>query len=257
MAKLLLFIPLFFYFNTNNLNHICIYEKFDIVDIDNQGNSYFIKKDQIKKYNIKGELIKIFSNKKLGAISSIDVSNPLRILLFYKDQSAVLFLDSQLSEQSDKLDLNLINLEQSVLACTSVNNSVWLFNKQNCELVRLDKNKMINTGNLNTLLSTDLNPVFMLEYNNYLYLNDPNIGILIFDIFGTYFKTLPIKSINKFNVIGNKIYYKKENKLFSYEIKNYITEEHENFTKNEIDIIITENFQLRIFKDSACISTKK
>jgi hypothetical protein len=68
---------------------------------------------------------------------------------------------------------------------------------------------------------------------------------------------LPIKSINKFNVIGNKIYYKKENKLFSYEIKNYITEEHENFTKNEIDIIITENFQLKIFKDSACISTKK
>jgi hypothetical protein len=252
----LLFIFLIFFY-TKNLNQKCIYEKFDFADIDNQGNSYFVKNDQIKKYNIKGELIKVFSNKKLGSISSIDVSNPLRILLFYKDQSAVLFLDSQLSEQSDKLDLNLINLEQSVLACTSVNNSVWLFNKQNCELVRLDKNKNINTGNLNTLLSIDLNPSFMLEFNNYLYLNDPNIGIILFDIFGAYFKTLPIKSINKFNVVGNKIYYKKENKFYSYELKNYETEEIEEFSKYQIEMLITENFQLRIYNDSTCISLRK
>lgn len=256
MLKSLLFVLIFLSFS-NYFYEKCIYEKFDFADIDNQGNSYFVKNDQLKKYNIKGELIKVFSNKKLGTISSIDVSNPLRILLFYKDQSAVLFLDSQLSEQSDKLDLNLINLEQSVLACTSVNNSVWLFNKQNCELVRLEKNKTINTGNLNNLLSIDLNPSFMLEYNNYLYLNDPNIGILLFDIFGAYFKTLPIKSINKFNVVGNKIFYKKENKFYSYELKNYETENVVEFYNNQIDMMITENFQLSIYNDSACVSLKK
>jgi hypothetical protein len=97
----------------------------------------------------------------------------------------------------------------------------------------------------------------MLEFNNYLYLNDPNIGIILFDIFGAYFKTLPIKSINKFNVVGNKIYYKKENKFYSYELKNYETEEIEEFSKYQIEMLITENFQLRIYNDSTCISLRK
>jgi hypothetical protein len=234
----------------------CIHDKFDFAEIDNQGNIYFIKNDQIKKFNIKGELLKIFSNKKLGNISSIDISNPLRILLFYKEQSAILFLDSQLTEQSENLDLNLNNLEQTVLACTSINNSVWLFNKQNCELIRLDKYKKINSGNLNNLLSINLNPTCMMEHNNYLYLSDPNIGILVFDIFGNYFKTLPIQSITKFNVVGNSIYYKKENNLFTYNLKNFETIEIENLSKHEFDVIINENFQLRIYKDSACVLPK-
>ena len=256
MIKLFYIIIFLIGIQLNNFDEHCIHQKFDFVDLDNLGNVYIVKNDQVKKYNNKGALIKIFSNKRLGSISSIDVSNPLRILLFYKDQSSILFLDSQLSEQNDKIDLNQINLEQSALACTSINNSVWLFNKQNCELIRLDKSRFINTGNLNNLLSLELNPVFMLEYNNFLYLSDPLIGILIFDIFGTYYKTLPIKSVNKFNIVAGKIYYLKDNKLFAYDLKKYENEVFEILPDNLSSIVHTDNFQLKLYNDSICISKK-
>src|ERR1700740_422215 len=114
--------------------------KFDSFTTDNLGNIYLVSNDEIKKYNKKGELLKKFSNKKAGKIFSIDASNALRILVFYKDQSQVLILDSQLTQNGDVIDLLNMNLEQSDLICSSFNNGMWLYNRQNAELVRLDNN---------------------------------------------------------------------------------------------------------------------
>jgi len=193
----------------------------DFFSSDNFGNTYFVKGDEIKKYNSQGELLKIFSAKNLGKITSIDASNPLRVLVFYKDFASVLFVDDLLSQNGDVINLLDLSMEQSDAVCTSFNNGLWFFNRQNANLVRLDENlqTVVNTGNLNRLLGTTLKPTFLLEYNGYIYLNSPEEGIFVFDIYGTYFKTIPIKNLLHFQVKENQVIYFTGTELRSYNLK--------------------------------------
>ena|ERR1700741_1565298 len=193
----------------------------DFFTTDNIGNIYTVKGDEIRKYNPNGELLKIYSNKKLGKITSVDASNALRVLVFYKDFARIVLLDSQLSENGEGISLEQLNLEQSDLSCTSFNNGLWLYNRQNAELVRVDEgmNKVVNTGNLNRLLSTELHPNYLMEYNGYVYLNNPADGILVFDIYGTYYKTIPLKNLRAFQLNEEEIYFYENKQLKAYQTK--------------------------------------
>ena len=59
----------------------------------------------------------------------------------------------------------------------------------------------------------------MLEYDNKVYINNPKTGVLIFDIYGTYYKTVPVKDLNYFQPLGDRIYYQKDSCISSYNIK--------------------------------------
>jgi len=180
-----------------------------------------IKGDEIKKFNPSGELLKVYSNKRAGKIFSVDASNPLRVIVFYKDQAQITILDSQLSSNGENINLETLTLEQCDLACSSFNNGIWFFNRQNAELVRIGENlnRVLNTGNLNILLGTKFIPNFMLEHNSYLYINNPSEGILVFDIYGTYYKTIPFKNLTQFQVKEDLVYFQKDEKLHAYNMK--------------------------------------
>lgn len=188
---------------------------------DHLGNSYLIKEDIIEKYDSTGKLFKTFSNKLLGKITLVDASNPLKLLLFYKDFSQIIFLDNMLSLSADPVRLSELELEQTQLACSSHNNGIWLYNQQNFELIRLDQNLQITqkTGNITQLTGLALNPNYLVEYNNRVYLNNPLTGILVFDIYGTYYKSIPIKNLNTFQVKDEDIVYHNNNTLKSFNIK--------------------------------------
>ena len=57
--------------------------------IDNLNNIYLLNKNnQLKKLNDKGDSVAVSNAlKKFGDIYSVDVSNPLKILVYYKDFS--------------------------------------------------------------------------------------------------------------------------------------------------------------------------
>ena len=54
---------------------------------DNLGNIYLISStNQLKKLNAKGDSVAIFNDvRRYGKITSIDVTNPLKTLVYYKD----------------------------------------------------------------------------------------------------------------------------------------------------------------------------
>jgi len=227
----------------------------DFFSTDNFGNTYLVKGDEIKKYNPQGELLKIFSAKNLGKITSIDASNALRVLVYYKDFASLLFVDDQMSQNGDAINLVDLSLEQSDVVCTSFNNGLWLFNRQNANLVRLDQNlqTVVNTGNLNTLLGTSLKPNFLVEYNGYIYLNNPAEGIFIFDIYGTYFKTVPLKNLQHFQVKESQLIYFEGGELRSYDMK-LLTEAGLPFTGVNDARVERENYYL-FYKDSVVVKS--
>jgi hypothetical protein len=79
-------------------------------------------------------------------------------------------------------------------------------------------------------------PNFMVD--NWLYVNDPEKGIFIFDIYGTYARTIPVKGLDFFQVISSKIYYVKNGQLLVYDTKS--------FSEEVIELPVKEFTDLRV-----------
>lgn len=201
----------------------------DFIEIDNLNNLYLIDKSEIKKYNDKGELLFRYSDKQLGNIGSVDVSYPMRPLLVYPDLNYMVILDNTLSSNRGKINLLDYNIGLGLLACSSVQNHFWIYDAMQFALIRTDENfKQVNaTGNLSQILAIDFSPTRMVEFANKLYINNPKTGILIFDIFGTYIKTIPITDIRDFQIFENELIYLKNNELIRYNTLLFETKEVE------------------------------
>lgn len=194
----------------------------DYFTVDNLGNMFFVKEGEIVKHLANGKYFNRFSNLKLGSITSVDAGNALRIMLFYKDYQQLVFLDNQLSQKNEAVSLEKLGHEQTELACVSANNGFWLFNKANNELVRFDEQlkQISSTGNLKQMLQTEeIKPNFLTEYNGNVFLNCPDMGIYVFDIFGTFSKIISVKGLKNFQVDENIIYFLKDNGICSYNYK--------------------------------------
>ena len=191
------------------------------ITTDNLGNIYLLRKDELLKYNDQGVFLHSFSDKSLGTITNVDATNFLKILVFYRDFSKVVFLDNMLAPTNSPIHLQRLQLEQAVLAASSHNNGMWIFDQASFQAIRLDQNLKIThqTGNLMQLLNIPLNPNFILESNNMLYINNPQTGILVFDVYGTYYKTIPVTGLERFQVIEDEIFYLKNKQLQNYNLK--------------------------------------
>jgi hypothetical protein len=185
---------------------------------DNLGNWFVINNDQIVKFRDENREPYFYSNKRLGKITSVDATNPLKVLVFYRDFSKIVFLDNTLSESGPTLLLQDLELEQASVVCSTFDNGFWVFDQQNFLLIRFNNllKESVRIKNLHMIVNRTVEPNFMLEFENRLYMNDPKSGILVFDIFGTYYKTIPIKSLKKFQVMGNFIYYINEKNEFRW-----------------------------------------
>ncbi len=203
-----------------NPEHVLV-AKANLVVTDNLSNVYLVTNDQFIKYDSKFIRLKEFSNKNFGAITSADVNNPLRILLFYRDFGRIVFLDNTLSQNGDPLALEKLGFPMATLAASSFDNGIWLYDQPSFELVRFNNSLEISnrTGNLSQILGIELQPNFILEKDNRIFLNNPTTGILIFDVFGTFIKTIPVYNLTSFQVADDDIVYFSEASLHAWNIK--------------------------------------
>ena len=235
--------------------HIKFPEQKSNVEIDGFGNIYVINNNEIVKYNATGALQKKFSTKRYGKIDFVDAMNPLKVLVYYKDFQQIMFLDNQLTESSNMISIETLGYEQTSLVCSSSNNSFWLYDKQNNELSRFDSElkSLVKTGNLKRILDIDIKPNFMQEHNNYIYLNCPNEGVLVFDIYGTFYKTIPLKKLKEFNVVNGDVFYFENQSLKQYQAQTFNTIEKQ-FSDTLIKTVYWQNNRFyKVYQDSLVV----
>src|SRR5690242_8036125 len=108
--------------------HLVKIVKGDIVDftVDNLDNLYLLNsRNQLKKINANGDSIAVFNDvKKFGRATYIDVSNPLRLLLYYKDFSTIVVLDRFLNVRNS-IDLRKQNIFQVKAIALAYDNNIW------------------------------------------------------------------------------------------------------------------------------------
>lgn len=215
------------------------------MEVDKMQQLYLLVGDNsLFKYDNKGNLTFQFNENNLGPISYIDVSNPFRILVYYDDYATVVFLDRTLSELQ-RHDLSELDLPQVEALGTASDNNLWLFDNNSYTLKKLDqKNEvLVESLDLNLLLTEALDPVRLLEADNRVYINSPNLGLLVFDLLGNYIKTIPLLELEYFQWHEGQIFYTKEKKLQAYHLLSF---QHKNI---ELPILDQNLEQLCIVQD--------
>ncbi len=214
------------------------------ITTDQFGFYYEIGDTKIDKYSSEGKLDCSYSNNILGVIANVDVSNPQKILVYFRDFTKILILDNTLSPTSEVIDLTTIELDETSLVCRSYNDGVWYYDPVRFELIRKDQElTTTNTsGNLANLLNKNIQANFLVEYNNKLYLNDATNGILVFDIYGTYLKTLPILGLTNFQVRDKfLIYTNKAGEIETYDFFTLEMAKYKPLKYNSVASVRVEN----------------
>lgn len=143
------------------------------------GNSYYLANNKLSKKEPNGNVY-YYNNIQLGAICSIDVINPLKILLFYKDFNTVVILDKMFTEVY-KINLSKYALQADYCSMAS-GNKLWVFDKNSGGMVLLD---YINEKIFELNTPKDFLPTFVQsDYNNWYFVTE-NQKVYKYDLYGT------------------------------------------------------------------------
>jgi hypothetical protein len=192
---------------------------FSAFNVDNLDNIFLITgTNQLKKFDGNGDSVAVFNDvKRYGNPSSIDVSNPLKILLYYKNFSTVLVLDRLLNIR------NTINFrKQNIFSVNTIagsyDNNIWIFDEEDYKLKKIDEqgNQLMETTGWRLLFDSVPSPKQLIDRDNFVYLYDPEKGFYIFDYYGGFKNRLAFLNWDNVEVSGRNMYGFSNNILYSY-----------------------------------------
>ena len=121
-----LFLPVFLVAQELNLVRSTDLTATQFIGIDSYKNTYFINDRVLHKTGPNG--VYVFNDFQLGSITTVDIINPLKIVLFYEDMNTVVFLDNKLNEIERINFNNLAEYMNLSTASNAGNNRLWIFN---------------------------------------------------------------------------------------------------------------------------------
>ncbi len=176
--------------------------------IDNLGNIFLITAtNQIKKLNNNFDSAGIFNDvKRYGNIYTIDVSNPLKVLVYYKDFASIVMLDRQLNNKNS-IQLRQQNILQVKAIAQSYDNNIWLFDEVDNKLKKIDEsgNLLLETNDFRLLFEDNATPQSIIDMNGLLYLYNSKKGWTVFDYYGGLKNQYPITNWQDVQVTDNTL----------------------------------------------------
>ncbi len=195
-----------------------------LLTTDFMKNAYVVtKNNQVMKYDSTGTLVARFSDSKFGQISHVDATAPFNVLIFFKDQARVVTTDMRLNVKRS-YKLSSVGINEVSAACMSHDNYMWIFDQADNKLKKItDSYEIIHESlSIVELLGMEITPSYMVERGNMIYMNVPDLGVMVFDMFGTYYTSISNSTffkedIGQFQVVNNKIVYFHEGYVHIYD----------------------------------------
>ena len=217
----------------------------DPIPEDSLGTPYFSQKDQAKyitsdklqqcytisksnelvKYNAKGVVLFRFNNNRLGELSWVDATDPMNLLLYYPEYMTLITLDRTLNITGE-FQLYDMDIAEVTAVAMANDNNIWLHDLVRARIIKINRqgNILNESGNLNLLFEDITPPNFMMEHDNLLYVNIPDRGILVFDNFAAFVKTIPIKNLKNFQILDKQLIYEEGNTVNSFHLQSLLTQ---------------------------------
>ncbi len=225
---------------------------------DHIGFYYLVTRDKVQKVHYNDSLTQFHQRQNIGAITTVDVSNPMKTILYYRDYRKVEILDTWMS-MIREIDLDEYGYMQVSAVCGSSTNGIWLYDENSAQLKRINDGGELVLQSVSSRQSMNkvLHVSYLLEKNAKVYVADPEIGIVLFDMFGSYIKTLPIRGIQKFSIFADQIVFFNAGKIYNYNPLTLETKELILPDSTVTDAALLKNKLVTIGSDSVRIYTYK
>lgn len=179
-----------------------------IVGTDNFDAKYYINNNVFYK-KVETQTIN-YSNVQLGEIASVDIYNPLKTILFYKDFNIIIVLDNRLAEIY-KVDFNARQPYRNVSHVSiGHDNTVWTFNQ---DLQQLQLYDYLNNQVRATALPIASNVLALASNYNYAWLLTENY-IYKYSYFGSMLYKIKNDGFTAVEERNDDVVLKKGNKLY-------------------------------------------
>jgi hypothetical protein len=173
---------------------------------DNLGNIFLISaNNQIKKLNQNFDSAGIFNDvRRYGDIYKLDVNNPLKIVVYYRDFTTILVLDRFLNIRNT-IDLRNAGILQARAVAQSYDNNYWVFDELNGKIKKIDDNGnvLLESPDFRVLFTYEYSPQQIIDADGALYLFDVKKGWMIFDYYGAYKKHIDVTGWKDVGVYRN------------------------------------------------------
>lgn len=222
-----------------------------VIGVDKFGYLYYTEDNVFTKK--KASKAFEYKNLSLGKIEKIDIQNPLKIVLFYKNFNTVVTLDNQLNE-IQKINFTE-NEKQIVVEATGMasQNRFWIFNNLTQKIGLYDylNNEYVELtqafqGNLK---------YYQTNFNAFQWI-DEQLNWYECSVFGIIKNLGKVPAFDKIQMIDqNYLLFLKENNLFLKDLKTQETQllksgdkTIESFFYSEENLVIFTNQQITIYK---------
>ncbi len=175
--------------------------------VDKLGSFYFLNNNVLKKTDKDNNLLASYDKYSFGGISVLDVSDPLRILLFYSDFNSIVYLDNNLSELRDPIILDNLEYYDIQAVCSSTDGGFWVYDNQKSQVKSHNKNlSVVKSGvMLYSMIENDA-PTEIILSTNYIFLKLNSNGIIVLDKFGNYISKVESESESIMSIDNDILY---------------------------------------------------
>lgn len=202
-------------------------------EVDNVGNIYIVINDQqLKKLNDKGDSVAVYNDvKRYGKIYSVDVSNPFKILVFYKETSTIVVLDRLLSTKNT-IDLRRSGIQQVSVVRLSYDNNIWLYDELEARIRKIDDNGklLMESADLRTVFEEAPSFQFLFDDNRSLYLYDKSKGWFVFDYYGGFVKKYAFLNWKDVQLVNGVMIGRSDSSIYSAKQNDFDFKEQKNNT---------------------------
>jgi len=194
----------------------------DIVDFtaDNLGNIYVLNKDnQLKKLGPNGDSLAVFNDvRRYGKIATVDATNPLKILVYYREFTTIIELDRYLNI-INTIDLRKQNILQAKAVGLAYDNNVWAYDELDARLKRIadDGSLVDQTTDFRQLFDAAPDPSIIRDQGGLVYLYDTSKGVYIFDHYGTLKTHIDMPGWLDFDVVDKNLVGRDSKKFYRYQ----------------------------------------
>ena len=187
--------------------------------INTSNDIFLLEKGMLERFDAAGIFLQNYGSIYINERTQIISANGFKTILFSPDYGKIIQLDNRLKE-IDIIDA--FTLGTYIITCVGIsydNNFLWLWDAATQRLVKLNKdhNPVFTSNTLSLLVGKNINPIQITEIGILLYVVDNKNGIFVFDNQGNYIKNIPIEETRNVKIMEGKIYYFKQNFIFSYD----------------------------------------
>lgn len=200
--------------------------KFSDFYTDKFGNIFLVNEaNNIKKINSNGDSLSVFNDiRRYGNLYCMDVSNPLKIVLYYKDFATILVLD-RFMNIVNTIDLRNSGIFLAKAVAQSYDNNYWIYDELDNKLKKINDNGgLLNeSADFRLLFDFPFLPEKVIDVEGEVYLYDENFGWLIFDYYCAFKKKYPFPKLKNVEVINKQLIGFFNDSIYKSSLVNLVT----------------------------------